>query len=875
MVMNGILRLIWTYLYRCQESASSTTTKLDTLMKHFFHSKQLPTFHSEDRFEFLTYVVHFILTRHFDIGRELCLELLQESTINVMQRSGTGTLVPDKIIIASQATLLSLHLMEKEMGVPVPAWPSTHDFSVVPPKSDYPTSSAVLPSSLASKSVILEYVNRVGATLGHIATFCDNTVGHMSVLEDQWSYSRVNPSFEETSNYVVRKHGDAYVTAYPTQFASQINLLQTCFSAWPRCLHQSIPLGEAVEMLLRGVLHVEPSLSEVAVDAVRRMVDEPSNGTTVIRHFTAFLFSPVRILQASGAQLLVECIKLLVLWKSTVEKWKTHLAQLDAAGFVQQFDDIKKQCYEVEAASLFLLAHGATGIRVVGAEVIKLLGSLVEEMAKLGADLRLTLHITDKLLKGAGHQYLDGYDDVLDQLELDRLKQKKSARKPDAILALARSPNELDKKLWRYVFPAFMQTCMDDSEASSLPLFREALSAAALRFHPQISQLAGLSNSKHANRSGQTTGSVSEKDGIRMIRESRGLIEQWHIWMKTICSTSVLRETSPPGVPPHPNPAHVSADPHVELRKYTSSRYLFKRLTPFLDSEYSSFRDIAVLCISSFPSDAYPQLLEDLKSLAGRQTDYDPRVKVSGGITIPVEGGNINLGLLGSRQGVEDARAKTGVGGLASMERSRRQERLHSAVARIYFLTAHLLQSQRSTGRQTSLMNILTFIRSTQGFLSTPEMRENHSLQRLRRYFCGTIERVFDALATIKDSDRFVAANMHLTLYRLCEEWCQLGAQSDAAVKRVKMMQKVATSSGNLHMGAADATERFQAETTLLSHAAVGALASLCVSFLLHCALDFVTENELRRKPYFLLNTRRIPQRSAVMKDYHQRCLNP
>ncbi|KXN85573.1 Cell morphogenesis protein PAG1 [Leucoagaricus sp. SymC.cos] len=805
-VMNGILRLIWTYLYRCQESPSTTATKLDAVLKHFFHSNKLSAFHPDDRFEFLTYVVHFILSRHFDIGREICLELLQESTINGLQRGGsTGMLSSDKIAIAVQATLLSLHLMEKENGVP--SWPSTHDFSVIPPKSDYPTSSTVLPAALSSKTVIQEYVNRVGTTLGHIVTYCDNTIGHMSVLEEQWSYTRINLPFEESSNYIIRKHGDSYITAYPIQFAAQINLLLSCFSAWPRCLRSSIPLGDAVEMLLRGVLHVEPSLSEVAVDAVKRIMDEPSNGVTVIRHFTASLFNPVRILQASGSQLLVECAKLLVLWKGTVEKWKGHLAQMDATTLVQQFDDVRKQCFEVEAASLFLLAHGAMGIRTVGVEVIRLLGSLVEVVTKLDAEVHLTLAITDKLLNGTDHQYLDGYEDLLEELELDQLKQRKSTGKSDVILELASSSNDLDKKLWRYVFPSFMQSCMDHHTESSLPLFRDALAAAALRFHPQISQLAGLSNSKLANRGGHAVGTITEKDGLRMIRENRSLIDQWHIWMKIICSTSILPEMNPSGAPSQPTPAHVSADPQVELQKYPNSRYLFKRLTPFLDSEYTLFRDIAVLCISSFPSNVYPQLLEDLKFLAGRQTDYDPRLKVSG--------------------------AKAGASSLAaSMERSRRQERLHSAVARIYFLTAHLLQSQRSTGRQTSLMNILTFIRSTQGFLSSPEMRDNHSLQRLRRYFCGTIERVFDALGSIKDSDRFVAANMHLTLYRLCEEWCQFGAQSDAVVRRLKSMQRLAATNGSPHMEAADATERFQAETTSLSHAAVGALASLCAKAL-------------------------------------------
>jgi hypothetical protein len=575
-------------------------------------------------------------------------------------------------------------------------------------------------------------------------------------------------------------------------------------------------------MLLRGVIHVEPNLSDIAADAMKRIMDERAEGTIIVRHFTAFVFSPINIMHSFGSRLYVECVNLLRLWKAVVEKWKAHMDTMGDEVATDNAEDIKKQLLEVEAASLFLLTHGSSSIRSIGVETIRLLGSF--DLQKLQTNVPFSLHITSHLLNYSGHSYLDGYDDVLEQRELDRLKQRKSVAKRDVVLDIGSSTNDLDNKLWRYVFPSFMQTCMD-YERSSLPIFRNTVAAAALRFHPQISQLAGLSNSKANNRGGgPNTGAITEKDGLKMIRDSKGLIDQWHIWMKVICSTSIIPETT---APLQPTPPHVSADPQVELRKYPSSRYLFKRLTPFLDSEYTHFRDIAVLCISSFPSSVYPQLLEDLKSLAGRQTDYDPRIKVAGGVAVAIDG---NVGLLGSRPFVDDTRFKTGAGGLAvTMDRSRRQEKLHSAVARIYFLTAHLLQGQRSTGRQTSLMNILTFIRSTQGFLSTTEMRDSYSLQRLRRYFCGTIERVFDALASIQDADRFVAVNMYLTLYRLCEEWCQFGSQSESTVKRFKLMQKMAgASAGQLDSG--DAVERFQVETTLLSHAAVGALASLCVS---------------------------------------------
>jgi hypothetical protein len=151
-------------------------------------------------------------------------------------------------------------------------------------------------------------------------------------------------------------------------------------------------------------------------------------------------------------------------------------------------------------------------------------------------------------------------------------------------------------------------------------------------------------------------------------------------------------------------------------------------------------------------------------------------------------------------------------------------------VARIYYLTAHFLRLQRSAGRQAALANVLKFVRNTQSFLSASEMRDNFTLQRLRRYFCGTVERLFDGLAALKDSDRFIPSNMHLTLYRLCEEWCQLDPQVENVKQRQFLMQRAAAASVP-QSESATTVERFKHETMLLSQAAIGALASLCVRF--------------------------------------------
>ncbi|KAF8962299.1 cell morphogenesis C-terminal-domain-containing protein [Flammula alnicola] len=630
-----------------------------------------------------------------------------------------------------------------------------------------------------------EFLNRCASTLASIAVYCSNSVGHMSVFDDQWSYARVSPTYEESHSFAVRRHVDGIVVAYPIQLSPHISLLQTSFQAWPRLLHPSIALSEAIDMLLRGVIHA-------AAAALKSL-----------SQFNQFLFSPNRISHESGFKLHVEYSPLLGLWVEIVDDWIRAIIRrgTDANPHIEQ---IISKCVEVEAASLFLLSHG-TVVRLLG-----LLSPVISSATNSSNNLFIVERLQGKI---PGDSYLNGYDDLLDKSEQSRLDQWRKFKGDEVALRIADSANEKDRKLWRYVYPAFLQDCVKYS-GTTIGLLREGIVAAVSRYHPSISHLAGLSSKMPP---GLSSRNPLERDGFKLVLENKALVDQWHIWVKILCSTAIPPDSSRPAYTKlGRDHSRAPSDVSFERERYMTTRGLFRHLTPFLDSEYTLFRDAAVLCISSFPANSYPQLLEDLSLLAGRQPYDDPRSK---SVTTPAL--DQNFGLLASRQVYDENKAKTGGSAILS-ERSRRQERLHSAVARIYCLTVHLLQQQRSSARQTALSNILKFVRNTQAFLSAPEMRDNPTLHRLRRYFCGIVEQLFNELATLKDSDRFIPPHMHLSLYRLCEEWCQVGPQSELAKKRLEAMQRAVESAERENM------QRFRHETSALSHASVGALAALC-----------------------------------------------
>ncbi|KAJ6597060.1 cell morphogenesis N-terminal-domain-containing protein [Mycena vulgaris] len=838
-VMNGMVRLLWTYLYRCQESASTTLSKLDTLLKHFFPANRVTVFPADDHLEPFIYITHFVLSRHFEFGRDFCLELMQEPAISQSGNLGTQ-LAPERTAIAIQAILLSLHSIERESLTPT--WPTCTDFSIFPSWEDYPSSSEFVPPSFLSKPGMQDFFDRCGSTLATIATTCSNAVGQMSIFDEQWSYARINPAYEESHTFVIRRHPEGGTVAYPNILVPQISMLQTCFQSWPRCLHPNVPMSDAIDMLVRGVVHIEPLLGEVATAALKRFMAERSTALTVMARLTNFLFDPLRITyEGSGIKLLVASPLLLNLWVSLVDFWIRDLIDRPLESVTEDEPAIAARSNEIEAGALFLLSSETWSIHILGVKVIRILGLLVAYISaepSSPSDRPVTYLSVVELLHGKGGDktYLKGYDELLDQPELARLEQWRESKRADIPLRIADSNNEKDRKIWRHLFPAFMHCCVEHSSPAAVS-FRDSVVAAATKYHPTISHLAGLSSRVPAGLPNRPP-TATEKDGPRLVKDNKLLIDQWHLWVKILCSTATLSESHRAAMTQiGRDHSRAPSDANFERERLSTTRGLFRYLTPFLDSEYTPFRDAAVLCISSFPFSAYSQLLDDLSLLAGRQFYDDPRSKSGPTLTV-------DQNILTPRQFHEDKLRPTPA---AVGDRTRRQERLYSAVARIYYLTAHSLQLQRSTGRQAALANVLKFVRNTQAFLTAADMRDNFTLQRLRRYFCGTVERLFDGLATLTDSDRFIPPNMHLSLYRLCEEWCQFGPQAEGVKQRLILMQRAAASSSTSEADVNQSVKRFQNETLLLSYASVGALSSLCQKA--YFPSDLSSESPVDRTP--------------------------
>lgn len=737
------------------------------------------------------------------------MELLNEGPIrNSQSQSISHLLAPERISIAIQAILLSLYIIEKEESSP--PWPSSSDFSHPPVRKDMEMSSEVLPPSVLSHVGVKDLLDRCGPTLALITSSCVHNVGNMLVMDDQWSYARVNPSYEEAPSYITRRHPEGSVT-YPINLVPQINVLKLCFQSWPRLLHSSLPLNDALDMLIRGTVHVEPMVRDIAEATLKRFMADPEHASTLLSRFAVLLFDPSGISnEVSGLKMFADCKRLLNSWAELVEEWIHDVLQdatksppTSSPGATrslteEEWKKVERRLEEIEAAGLFLLTNATPETLSVGVKIIRMLGVLY---ARSGIEASV---VVNALHGRTSRPYLTGFDDHLEESDLERLKQWRVSNKDDIPLRVADSGDIRDRHLWDHIYSSIIQGCMDHP-TPVLIKFREMLIASATKYHPFIASAAGLSsrvprpsaangNNSHGNPGQSKLGPADTS--IHVYR--------WRSWVKIICVTASVSDSKPAlnnvqSINAPRDHARVLSDNNFDRERMTTSRGLFRYLAPFLDAEDSVFRHAAVFSISSLPPHGYPQLLEDLNSLAQRQFFDESRSKTAQ--LQPVAG------------------------------KTRRHIRFYTAVTRIYYLTANLLLEQRSAGRQAALAHVLKFVRQTQSYLASPENRDLHSLQRLRRYFCGTVERVFEGMATLKDSDRFIPPKIHLSLYRLCEEWCQFGKQSDVVKRRLILMQKSAAISAPEPQLQAEAIEVFQTETKQLSTAAVGALASLSVRF--------------------------------------------
>ncbi|KAG8806278.1 Cell morphogenesis protein PAG1, partial [Serendipita sp. 399] len=693
-------------------------------------------------------------------------------------------------MIAIKAILFTLAAIEKDSP---PSWPTSSDFGFYNYGNDYPFTATFLPDLFYAKPDMQDFHDRYGPVISRIANICGASVGSMFVFEERFNEQAVYASVDDRDQITTRMHGE-YTVGFRRDLVPQIDLLRTVFESWPRCLHASMPLADMLDFLIRGVIHVDPVMSQVASAALKRTAQDARHSKAVMSRFTKFLFSAEHVQkEGAGTHLVVENSTILLLWESVVKEWSKTVTAPSNDGhpepevYLEQGTPISVQAVvdSIEAGALFLLTYNQRRIRFVGIRILKLLGKVTQSMDHKatnedGSGPRSSLEWALNLLQGKDlpDEFLVDNDNALDPRTRDRLAWWRENTSKDKIQRLAEGSDERDQRIWAFVLPAFIRVGLE-KQPNVIGLFKDALSSAVQRFQSLIASLAGVSKSPPvtAMRSAVHYRGMGSREAPRerSLEDHKPIIAQWQTWLSMLCATATV-ESRMPFVREHTRA-------HSELQSLRERLYspkgLFRLVVPYLMSDHSIFRTAVVVALSCIHQSAFRSLMEDLQ-----------------GIT---------------RHIYDDSKSK-------SIARNSSQDRLHTAVAHVYQLTSHFIKEPKILADSVALNLLLGFVKETTSFLRRPKVRHDLEFQRLRRFFCGVVENLFDGLASLGEeiSGRWLSPYQQLDLYRLCEEWYTFNGRS---LRRGPTRDSIDRNPGSYGQ---------TTDTELLSSAAAGALASLC-----------------------------------------------
>ena len=783
---SGLTRLIWTYIFRCRDSNSAKSTKLEGMMRHLFpQGRRSP----EDSLEPLVYICHFIMSRpNLQYGQDLVLELMQESSLfnasNLHEISS-----PDRVAVGIRAAMLSLPCL---VNGTTPAWPSGSDFSSPLSILDYPSEVTSFPEDAITGTEVAPMLEKFAAAVGKLGRMAMRAMGNMSVLDLRFRFEHAL-SLDEREQLVVRHHPDGTICSFSKLFVPQLDLLRSCFETWPRCLHPSLTPLEIIDGAIRAVAHAEPSVAVAATQCLLRFATKHRYVLLVLRLYSRSLFSGSSLLADTNWRIVTEHTQRVELWVKLVLGWAemkdappdtvTHHAPDTTPPDIPAAHVID----EIEAGGLFLLASTDVAIRPFGLRVLRIVPTLRQRQAP-----STNLSIID-ILNGKSQVLPMPIEGSLALSEQESLRMNKwrESRLPDYLVRLLESDNPLDHLLWSSMLPSLVRECMV-SFPTVLDLCRGSLNAAVLRYHPMMSALAGMSSKvPSATARGPITPSrgpiLSDHE---LTNEQRNDVGQWRVWIMALCACAVAPEDKLNSAKDH---ARLPSDTSSSRERLSTAKGLFRHLIPFLASEYSLFRDAVVGALGCTHAATFRTLLDDLRSITAHIYDDGKLL----GLTKP------------------------------GAPRTREQDRVHIAVVRVYALTAEFINSSSVNHDRTTVELLWGFVQTTQNFLSRQDVRVDWELSRLRRYFCHIVEQLF----SVPDErlHGILPARSYLSLYRLCEEWCPLGP-SQALRERHALVENSMSAMFRNPAERKQAADRFKAEEAVLGSAAASAMARLSVS---------------------------------------------
>lgn len=824
--LQAICRLVWTYLYRSNESPTSVIRKLEDVMKVVLPSGKKSYLSNDPSFsEPIIELIRVIGSGSRDFCfRQIIFPLMNSDLFAPGKDIRVEQLEPEKIVIGIKAFLKIMADLENSEHGP-PQFPRFHggglamDSRTVPgalytsqpsgrpkPSFDFDNEQLSRPVNTSHfEATAKDYYNRFCEILGKITLICDNAFGGQAALDEK--FGGLTPKTPLTGTFPFSRREEDVGSAEHRQGC--LELFHTAVQALPRCLSQHIQIKPLINLLCTGTAHVQTNIAVSSAISLRSIARQ-GLAQPVTMGFARFIFSfDARYSTMSDHGLLgpghIEStlrlyVELLQIWieeitRKSREAATEKLGDGSSANRGLQLDltSVEVLVEEVEAHGMFFLCSQS---KVVRSYAIKVLKIVTEFDTALGRTNPRIIQI----LEGDSQRVMEINDEQLTVAERSRLQKGKRKKAPSStLIELCGSDIPHELTLWSKLFPNIIRLSYELCN-TAVTLGREIVCTRLLQMQDSINRF--VFDARGTPIAGAEAGTTRALNRLGT-QSSDIIIEQWKLYLVMACTTMTIPGAQTQSQLDKTQHARkISRGTQQGQDKISSARHLFATVIPLLIATQASIRDAIVVALGSININLYRTLLESLQYA----------------VTTCKEEAKQRIGIQHQRTGSNPRRTPS-------------TDRLRTEVTQVYKLTARFLHEPIVLQDEWIVNNLCTYTKDLMIFLNDANVQNEWECQKLRRQYCGLMEELFDSVNRLPDPSRYISFDSRRSAFALMEDWCGY-SPNQARIDQREYNWQHALEHHQETGERSNVTVAMEIEKKNLKTAALSAMAALCVSLI-------------------------------------------
>ena len=826
--LKALCRLVWVYLYRCTEGHVNTLRKLEDIIKMIFLTGKRSLLSTEPSIaDPLIQLIRIIGFKQQDLCfRSIIFPLMNAEVIITGKDRRIENLDPEKMVIAIRAFLAIMSDLERGEA---PAFPATFECdALTDPYLQTPhvhrrsASQSTVPGpgpgpgkmERLSKPVMtgnfgdiakVSYV-KFCKILGEITIICDQTFGGQKVVDEKFS-AQATPKTPMAEAFSFSRREELLNS--PEVRQNFYDLLHVAVQALPRFLSPQIPLNHLINLLCTGTAHVQNHIAASSAQSLKSIARQ-SHAQLVTIGFARFIFNfDDRYATISAGSLLghghIEStlrlyVELLEIWiedlQSQPQMMGAELQDEDLPSAKAVPSDLNRSRVfahvdEIESHGLFFLCSPSRHVRAFAVRVLRLITKFDVALGQPSTRIISTL-------EGSSQQVIDVNDEKLSLAERSRLqKGLRRSNMNNTLVELCSSDTVHDSTLWSKAFPNLIRLSSQICPQAVL-LTRDIVCARLSHAHRTVGAIADGPR-LHAYAPFETA-HTNKMVGRNAFSPPEVTIEQWKLHLIFACTT--LTDSGPQLVASSQSSQHSrksSKASSIGQDKISSATELFSKVIPFLSANHSGVREAAAQGLGAINTNLYRTLLESLQASVTSCSEDAKQWLASHQRTIS-----------------------------GPPRRSRRSDVLRTEITHLYQLTSHCLHEPDVLRSEWILQNLVSYTKDLRIFLNDEEVQTQWDFQKLRTYYCGLVETLYEAIQKTKDSQRWMPFQARKAAFTMMEDWCGFSPNQRQIREKEIHMRRSALDQEQDSRNRGNATAKLEIEKKDLRTAALSAMAALC-----------------------------------------------